>query len=224
MNPDHGVCFDFNGVIVDDERHHASALIATLDEVGIALDEATYYRDYLGYDDRGCFRHAYAAADRALADDLLATLIDAKGERYRECITRDLTLVPGVAGFVRALAEAGTRLVIVSAARRWDIEHVLGEAGLRECFRGIIAAEDVERTKPDPEGYRKGLALLGLPADRAVVVEDSLPGLRAGRAAGMRVAMVATSHPIEELADAAPEALWPSFEGRRPEELPWTHS
>lgn len=221
MSPDHGVCFDFNGVIVDDERHHAAALIATLADLGIALDEATYYRDYLGYDDRGCFRHAYAAAERTLDDGTLATLIDAKGDRYRECITRDLTMVPGVIDFVRALADAGTQLVIVSAARRWEIEHVLAEARLRDCFRAIVAAEDVERTKPDPEGYRKGLALLGLPAERVVVVEDSLPGFRAGRAAGMRVAMVATSHPIEELAEAAPEALWSSFEGHRPEELPW---
>jgi beta-phosphoglucomutase len=224
MSPDHGVCFDFNGVIVDDERHHASALIATLDEIGIALDEATYYRDYLGYDDRGCFRHAYGATGRPLAEATLAALIDAKGERYRECISRDLTMVPGVSDFVRTLADAGTRLVIVSAARRWEIEHVLAEAGLRACFRAIVAAEDVERTKPDPEGYRKGLALLDLPADQAVVVEDSLPGFKAGRTAGMRVAMVATSHPIEELAQASPDALWPSFEGRRPEELPWMHS
>lgn len=222
MSPDHGVCFDFNGVIVDDERHHAAALIATLEEVGLALDEATYYRDYLGYDDRGCFRHAYATAGRTLEAPLLASLIDAKGERYRECITRDLTMVPGAAAFVRALADTGTQLVIVSAARRWEIEHVLAEAGLRDCFRGIVAAEDVTRTKPDPEGYRAGLGLLGLPADRVVVVEDSLPGLAAARGAGMRVAMVATSHPIEELAEAAPDALWPSFEGHRPEELPWT--
>ncbi|HET9134690.1 MAG TPA: HAD family phosphatase [Gemmatimonadales bacterium] len=221
MTPDHGVCFDFNGVIVDDERHHASALIATLADAGITLDEATYYRDYLGYDDRGCFRHAYDAADRPLDDATLATLIDTKGERYRDGISRDLTMVPGVTTFIRALADVGTRLVIVSAARRWEIEHVLGEAGLRDCFRAIVAAEDVERTKPDPEGYRKGLAHLALGAERVVVVEDSLPGFRAGRAAGMRVAMVATSHPIEELAEAAPDALWPSFEGRRPEELPW---
>jgi HAD superfamily hydrolase (TIGR01509 family) len=216
-----GVCFDFNGVIVDDERHHCAALIDTLVDEGIALDHATYYREYLGYDDRGCFLHAYHAAARPLDAPELARLIDAKGDRYRDLIAADLTLVPGSAAFVRQLASEGTHLVIVSAARRWEIDHVLAVADLRGAFRGIVSAEDVTRTKPDPEGYRKGLDLLGLPAERCVVVEDSLPGLAAGRGAGMRVAMVATSHSMDELAAAAPDALWSDFTGRRPEELPW---
>lgn len=221
MTAARGVCFDFNGVIVDDERHHCAALMDTLAEEGIALDHATYYRDYLGYDDRGCFMHAFRAAMRPLDAPELDRLIDAKGDRYRTLIEADLTLVPGSADFVRRLAAEGTHLVIVSAARRWEIEHVLAVADLRGAFRGIVSAEDVTRTKPDPEGYRLGLGVLGLPAERCVVVEDSLPGLAAGRGAGMRVAMVATSHPMDELAVAAPDALWPDFTGRLPEELPW---
>ncbi len=221
MTAPRGVCFDFNGVIVDDERHHCASLIDTLSEEGIALDHATYYRDYLGYDDRGCFAHAFAASGRVLDATEQERLIDAKGDRYRTLIEADLTLVPGSAAFVRRLAEEGTNLVVVSAARRWEIEHVLAVANLRDAFRGIVSAEDVTRTKPDPEGYRQGLAVLGLPAERCVVVEDSLPGLAAGRGAGMRVAMVATSHSMAELALATPEALWPDFTDRHPEELPW---
>lgn len=221
MSAARGVCFDFNGVIVDDERHHCAALIDTLADEGIGLDHATYYREYLGYDDRGCFLHAYGAAGRPLDAPGLDRLIAAKGDRYRVLIEADLTLVPGAAHFVRRLADEGTRLVIVSAARRWEIEHVLAVADLRGAFGGIVSAEDVSRTKPDPEGYQKGLALLELPAERCVVVEDSLPGLAAGRGAGMRVAMVATSHPMDELATAVPDALWPDFTGRLPEDLPW---
>lgn len=224
MSATRGVCFDFNGVIVDDERHHCAALIATLADAGIPLDAATYYRDYLGYDDRGCFVHAHREAGRPLEGAALDALIEAKGDRYRALITADLTLVPGAADFVRALAAADTALVVVSAARRWEIEHVLAEAGIRDAFRGIVSAEDVSRTKPDPEGYRKGIALLGLEPPACVVVEDSLPGLAAGRGAGMRVAMVATSHPAEELRAARPDALWPDFVGRTPEELPWHRS
>lgn len=221
MSAERGVCFDFNGVIVDDERHHCAALIATLDEAAIPLDPASYYRDYLGHDDRGCFRHAFAAAGQPLAPSRLEALIDAKGDRYRVLIEADLTLIPGAAAFIAALHRAGIRLVVVSAARRWEIEHVLAVAGLRQAFRGIVSAEDVARTKPDPEGYRKGVRLLGLPAEACVVVEDSLPGLAAGRAAGMRVAMVATSHSAVELSGAAPDVLWDHFVNRTIEELPW---
>ncbi|MES2125000.1 MAG: HAD family phosphatase [Gemmatimonadota bacterium] len=216
-----GVCFDFNGVLVDDERHHCRSLIETLARHRLSLDTATYYRDYLGYDDAGCFRHAWAAAGRSLDPDELEALIDQKGARYRELLASDLTLVPGSVRFVRELVARNIRLAVVSAARRWEIEHVLGLAGIRECFVGVVAAEDVVHTKPHPEGYRRGLDLLELPAECCVVVEDSIPGARAGQGAGMRVAMVTTSHSRDDLLQAAPDVIWNDFVGRSPEELPW---
>lgn len=219
-----GVCFDFNGVIVDDERHHGASLIATLAAHGIALDEPTYYRDYLGFDDANALRFAWEGAGRALDDAQLAALIAHKGEGYRSLIAADLTLVPGVREFVRALRAAGVRLVVVSAAQRDEIDYVLGVAGLAECFEGIVAASDVSKTKPDPEGYRRGLAILGLPPERCVVIEDSLPGCAAGRAAGMAVAMLTTSHSREHLAAGDAATIWDDYVGREPKELPWTRS
>lgn len=217
-----GVCFDFNGVIVDDERHHCAALLEVLAQWGLEIDEATYYREYLGYDDRGCFVHAWRVANRTLDTRMIDHLIAAKGKIYERLISADLTLVPGVATFVRALHAAGVRLAIVSAARRDEITHVLRVAELADCFVGIVAAEDVATTKPDPEGYRKGLAVLGLPASACVVIEDSLPGLRAGRAAGMPVAMLTTSHPRETILPEQPACIWADFEGHQPQELPWS--
>jgi|CXWL01.1.fsa_nt_gi HAD superfamily hydrolase (TIGR01509 family) len=217
-----GVCFDFNGVIVDDERHHCAALLEVLAEWGLTVDESTYYREYLGYDDRGCFVHAWRIANRTLDTRMLDHLVAAKGAIYQRLISADLTLVPGVAPFIRALHAEGVRLVIVSAARRDEIAHVLRVAELTECFAGIVAAEDVVRTKPDPEGYLKGLALLQLPASACVVVEDSVPGLRAGRAAGMPVAMLTTSHSRDDLAREHPDGIWSDFAGHHPMELPWS--
>ena len=217
-----GVCFDFNGVIVDDERHHCTALLEVLAEWGLDVDEATYYREYLGYDDRGCFVHAWRAANRTLDTRMLDHLVAVKGVIYQRLISADLTLVPGVSPFVRALHAAGVRLVVVSAARRDEITHVLRVADLDHCFVGIVSAEDVATTKPNPEGYRKGVALLGLPARACVVIEDSIPGLRAGRAAGMPVAMLTTSHPREALEPEHPACIWTDFVAHDPMELPWS--
>lgn len=216
-----GICFDFNGVIVDDERHHCAALLGVLADWGIIVDEATYYRDYLGYDDRGCFMHAWSTLGWTLDTAKLEQLIAEKGARYRALIATDLTLVPGASEFVRALHASGVGLVIVSAALRSEIEHVLQVAELTECFRGIVAAEDVSATKPNPEGYLKGLALLDVPAEQALVIEDSIPGCRAGMAAGMSVVMVATSHDRHALATAGATLIWDDFRGHQPEELPW---
>ena len=67
------ILFDFNGVIIDDEAQHCEALTAVLAEYEIPLDRDTYYRDYLGFDDRECFRFTFAQHGRptdgpALAD------------------------------------------------------------------------------------------------------------------------------------------------------------
>jgi beta-phosphoglucomutase len=216
-----GICFDFNGVIVDDERHHCAALLQVLKNWGITVDEATYYRDYLGFDDRGCFMHAWSQAGWTLDTATITRLIAEKGKRYQALITADLTLVPGSAEFIRTLHAQGVRMAVVSAALRDEIVHVLRVADLEECFIGIVAAEDVTATKPNPEGYKKGHALLGIPAASCLVIEDSIPGCRAGRAAGMDVVMLATSHSRGELAGADAALIWDDFRGHHPEELPW---
>jgi beta-phosphoglucomutase-like phosphatase (HAD superfamily) len=80
----------------------------------------------------------------------------------------------------------------------------------------------VTACKPDPQGFQRALAALALPARRCVVVEDSLPGLVAARSAGLRCAMLTTSHGPDAMGDA--DLVWRDFVGHTPAELPWTHA
>lgn len=219
MTGPRGILFDFNGVIVDDEPQHCHALIATLAEHGVALDEATYYRDFLGYDDRACIARAWQQAGRTLTDTLLKLLVNQKSELYQRAIREHLTMVNGATDFVIAAAAAGLRLGIVSGALRREIDLVLDVAGLRQHFPVIISADDIRVCKPDPEGYRRGLAALDLPPEAVMVIEDSLPGLAAAHAAGLRCTMLATSHERTNLSDA--DLVWDDLSGRRPMDLPW---
>jgi len=213
------ILFDFNGVIVNDEPQHCDALIATLATYGYTLDRERYYREYLGFDDRECFRYTFARMGQPADEPRLQEAIARKAALYEQAIRTSLALVPGAPEFVRAAARDGYRLAIVSGALRREVELVLGEAGLRTCFSVIVAAEDVRACKPDPEGYLRARERLGVPPEHCVVIEDSLPGLAAARAAGMRCVMVATSHPAAELAGA--DLVWTDLSGRHPHELPW---
>jgi sugar-phosphatase len=129
-------------------------------------------------------------------------------------------MVPGAAEFVPR-ASQHFRLAIVSGALRDEIDLVLGRAGLRHYFEVIVAAEDVRLCKPDPEGYLAAHAGLGrageLSQERCVVIEDSLPGLEAARAARMRCVGLTTSHRAEALRGA--DLVWESFSGHGPDEL-----
>jgi HAD superfamily hydrolase (TIGR01509 family) len=216
------ILFDFNGVIVDDEPQHCDALIATLDEYGFALDRDTYYREYLGFDDRECFRFSFARMGRAADEPALQQAVERKSVHYERAVRASMRLVPGANDFVESAALDGFQLAIVSGALRREIELVLELAGLRPHFAEIIAAEDVSACKPDPQGYNRARAALALAPHRCMVIEDSLPGLAAARAAGLRCAMLATSHGSEACVGA--DAVWHDFTGHDPAELPWAHA
>jgi beta-phosphoglucomutase-like phosphatase (HAD superfamily) len=92
---------------------------------------------------------------------------------------------------------------------RPEIELILEEAGLRKAFRHITSAEDVTRSKPNPEPFLHALAGLNrqrpLPAlapNDCLVIEDSLPGIRAAKTAGMKVLAVTNTHTMQDLHEA----------------------
>jgi beta-phosphoglucomutase len=216
-----GILFDFNGVIVDDEAQHCDSLITTLAEYGYTLERDTYYREYLGFDDRECFRFTFERMGRPTDDSTLLEAVARKHAEYERSIRATMRLVDGVADFIENAALDGFQLAIVSGALRSEIDLVLKLAGLRPHFAEIIAAEDVGACKPDPQGFNQARERLELPAKRCVVVEDSIPGLRAAKAAGLRCAMLATSHP-DNAFDTA-DVVWQNFVGHDPADLPWVH-
>lgn len=213
------ILFDFNGVIVDDEPQHCEALTATLAEYAIPLAREAYYREYLGFDDRECFRFTFERHGRPTDAAAVSQAIERKARHYASAIRRSMSLVPGAADFVRRAAADGIALALVSGALRQEIELVLAAARLRQHFDVVIAAEDVSLCKPDPQGYTRARRALGVEPERCVVVEDSLPGLAAARAAGLRCAVLTTSHAAEAL--RAADAVWPDLAGRLPSDLPW---
>ena len=118
------------------------------------------------------------------------------------------------AGALLAILPAGSWAVVTSGTR------VLATARLRntglQIPRVLVGAEDVEKGKPDPECYLKGAELLGVSAERCVVVEDTPAGIQAARSAGMVAVAVATTHRASELskADAVVRALSDVLLGR----------
>jgi len=216
------VLFDFNGVLVDDESQHCEALQRVLADEGITLTRDQYYAQYLGLDDRTGFVEAYRRAQRTLTTELLTYLVSKKSGLYLQLVATSLRVVDGAPEFVR---DAGQRfrLGIVSGALRREIDHVLSKTGLADPFEIIIAAADVARCKPDPAGYiaahQAFHAHRPIAVDQCVVIEDSLPGLQAARAAGMACVMLTTNYPARTLEGRGAALVWDSFAGHSATEL-----
>ncbi|MFE3447310.1 HAD family hydrolase [Nonomuraea sp. NPDC059194] len=110
--------------------------------------------------------------------------------------------VPGAAELVRQVAAYGSRIGLVTSAHRSWAEERLHQIGVRELFEILVTAEDVEVGKPDPAGYLLAATRLRAEPGDCVVFEDSVAGITAAKAAGMRCVAVATTHVGEDLADA----------------------
>ncbi|NOT23959.1 MAG: HAD family phosphatase [Nitrospiraceae bacterium] len=202
------IIFDFDGVIADTEPLHFAGLRQTLAEIGIDLTESDYYANYLGYDDRGCFIEALKTHQRPTDSSALTQLMQRKAHAYLESVNSHLVIFPGVREFVREAA-ASYPLAIASGALRHEIEIILEQVGLRKEFLHITSAEDVTRGKPDPQPFLHALDSLNrqrleqiIVAESCLVIEDSLPGIRSARTAGMKVLAVTNTHTAQDLHEA----------------------
>jgi HAD superfamily hydrolase (TIGR01509 family) len=220
------IIFDFDGVVADSEPTHCAVFQRVLKEdAGVDLTVEDYYAHYLGYDDKGCFAAVLADRGRPAPQALIDHLVRRKADIFLDELRTHLVIFPGVREFVRE-AEPRYRLAVASGALRHEIEFVLEEAGIRKAFEHITSAEDVRRGKPDPEGFLHALTALNrlgrsgegplAPAD-CLVVEDSLPGIKAAHAAGMKVLAVSNTHPAEDLREADEVAA--SLAGLRPQDV-----
>lgn len=204
------VVFDFNGILADDDPIHMQALRRVAQEEGLTFTEDEYMERYLPLNDQDCFRELWHKHGRQILPGDLDSLIERKGVYYFCAIDRKNVLFKDAEQAVRAAARRGP-VGIASGAREREIRHILDQAGLLECFSVIVAAEDVQRGKPDPEPFRLACDRLrqfaaGLAPDECVAVEDSLGGIQSALSAGMPCLGVAHSYPRGRLQEA--KAQW----------------
>ena len=200
--------FDFDGVVVDSEPVHLAGFQQVLTAEGINMSHDDYYEKYLGFDDYDCFKAVAADNDVEFTDAKVRQLTEAKTQLVLKEFRTSVQPLPGAVELIRQAASGGAPMAICSGALRREIELASESVGIRDCFQIIVAAEDVHRGKPDPEGYRLALLRLsqyapsGPEPGRTVVIEDSPAGIEAAGSLGMKVLAVSTSYPATELTAA----------------------
>lgn len=179
----HAIAWDIDGTLVDSEPLHHRSLVGACQAFGLDLSrrpDSAFVGLHLG------------DIWTVLRPELPAGLSEA---RWRDEIRgRYLTAAPGlheIAGAraaIRQIAAMGLRQIAVSNSARAVVDANLEALGVGAMLEGSVSFDDVSRGKPDPEPYRKGVALLGLAPGQVLAVEDSAPGARSALAAGLAVA------------------------------------
>jgi beta-phosphoglucomutase len=202
------VLFDFNGIIIDDESIHAKIMEELLLEENLVLQKGEYEEVCLGRSDRSCLRDLLESRGRFVNNDFLSRLMQKKAQRYlsRIEVLEELPIYGGVREFLKRLQELGIKLGIVSGATRQEIELVLNMTQLYEFFSIIIAGDDINSSKPEPEGYllavnqmNKEFPDLNLHPSECLGIEDTPVGVTAVKNAGMQVLGVANTYPFHML-------------------------
>lgn len=203
------VIFDFDGVIVDTEPLHYRAFQQILAPRGLGFSWEEYVETYMGFDDRDAFTEAFRSGGLPLEQGELARLIARKADIFQDVIQEGITPYPGVVELIRALHAAEVPLAICSGALRSDIVPILETLAIGGCFDIIVTADDVAKSKPDPECYRVAYERLRehrseaeFGATDTVAIEDTPAGIGAASSAGLKVVAVTNSYGAEHLTGA----------------------
>lgn len=192
------VLFDLDGVILDSEPLHVAAFQATLQEYGHDLRGHEYKEFFAGRTDKEGFERYFRFINETVE---LPVVMDKKMKAYIALASDQLQPYPGVVSMIRELSQHA-KLALVTGSLKIEAEVALAACGIQDCFDVVVAAEDVENGKPDPEGYLKAARLLDIPPEQCVVVEDSPSGVQAALNAGIECIAITNTHTREELRDA----------------------
>lgn len=194
--PIRAVIFDFNGTLSQDEPVLCRIYRELFAEYGTPLSDREYYERL-----SGLAEHTIAEMCLGSGDPRIPVFIQKRIDRYRTTVADGSTVPEAMREAVRFAAERA-RLAIVSGAAREEIVPVVAAAGLGELLATVVADDDVERGKPDPEGYLLALAALGAAPGETLVFEDTEAGVASAKAAGTRVVAVLGTQARERLAEA----------------------
>ncbi|MBV9903068.1 MAG: HAD-IA family hydrolase [Alphaproteobacteria bacterium] len=184
MNPA-AVIFDCDGVLVDSEVLAHEVELAVLSEIGLHYDRHEFTVRFMGRSDKVFFELLEADGVARLGRSIIDEIRPAMNTRYRHAIETRLTEVPGALAAIRAL-----RLpkAVASSSTELGLAKKLRLVGHWDHFAPhVYSAEHVEHAKPAPDLFLLAAKSLGFDPKDCLVIEDTVNGVTAGRAAGMRV-------------------------------------
>jgi HAD superfamily hydrolase (TIGR01509 family) len=195
-----------DGVIVDSHPVHKKTWRKFLELLGKEIDE-----ERLSFIMEGRKRDEilrYFLGD--LSDDQVRVLGHQKEQLFRE-ESADMKVIEGLREFLQQLSEAKIRLAVASSGSNGRVNFVLDSLNLRHYFQAIVTGDQVMYGKPDPTIFRVACDQLCVQPSETLVFEDSVSGVRAAKAAGMRCVGVATNGIIALLVEAGADCIIPHF-------------
>ena len=201
-----GAIFDWDGVVIDSSIQHERSWEILAKEIGQPLPE-------------NHFKQGFGKRNAVIIPEILGWTKDLdeverlgrrKEELYRELVKSDgLRALPGIRELLVELKAVAIPCVVGTSTERENLLLSFELLSLGSFFTGAICSEDVSRGKPDPEVFLKAAALMNLPPERCVVLEDSAHGIEAALSGNMKALGLATTREAEKLEVAGAHCVIP---------------
>lgn len=190
-----GIIFDMDGVLIDSERQSNEGWLWAAGQLGV--DMPMWLID--------SFKGAPAELCCKFFDDYYKGVIDyweAKELRtqhvYKIRETEGIPVKKGVKDIFEYIRNNGLKCAVATSTRRESAEKTLHEIGVWDYLDAVVYGDEVEHGKPEPDIFLRAAKAIGVNPSEAVVVEDSINGIKAGYAAGMRVVHIPDTIAIDD--------------------------
>lgn len=190
-----GIIFDMDGVLIDSERQSNEGWLWAAGQLGV--DMPIWLID--------SFKGAPAELCCKFFDDYYKGVIDyweAKELRtqhvYKIRETEGIPVKKGVKDIFEYIRNNGLKCAVATSTRRESAEKTLHEIGVWDYLDAVVYGDEVEHGKPEPDIFLRAAKAIGVNTSEAVVVEDSINGIKAGYAAGMRVVHIPDTIAIDD--------------------------
>ncbi len=186
--------FDLNGTMINDMSYHIRAWHRILNELGANISIERVKEE--------CYGKNHELLERVFpgrfSEEEKNAMSLEKEKQYQSEFKPHLELLPGVLTFLEKAHQAGIKMAIGSAAIMFNIDFVLDNLGIRKYFVALISADDVRKSKSDPETFLKCAEQLNIEPLDCIVFEDAPKGVESALNAGMETVVITLMHEKED--------------------------
>jgi len=189
------VLFDMNGVIINDEHIHEMIFKRTISVFGVKLSHKEYLEYCAGRTDEASYD---SIAKKFNVNLPIKDLLNEKSKEYLKLFPDNFKKYPGIVSLIKRLHQSFIT-ALTSSSSKMEINLVLKELDIFDYFKVIVSADDVSKSKPDPEPYLITANKLNVKPAECVVIEDSKNGIMSAKEAGCYCIAIPTTYVESDL-------------------------
>jgi len=199
------VIFDWDGTLADTKRAVVRAFQKVLVDAGCAVTDRFIERR-MGIGTKKTLEEALKECNAEFDDEMLENLVREK-IIIQTSLSKIVSLFEGAGELLEEL-QGRTKIALATMSGRKVVDKLLPEKRIEEYFDVVVTADEVSKPKPDPEVFLVSAAKLGVDPEDCVVIEDSVFGVRAAKAAKMKcIAVPSGAYSREELKEESPDLM-----------------